>query len=218
MEAEFRASLESNTLPTLGDGAVAMPTLGKWGQVLTTNLLPRYGEAMLRGTIFTGCTASSGVAHGTTIGTTAPFTLANPLGSGKTLIVLRCSVAYISGTLGTGTTYYVANTNPSASAVTGTAITVTKTYLSNANATAQGNVGLAFTTATVPATPTLLRPAISLTPILATSVVAPYLLLNDDLNGEFGIAPGCALSLESVAAGGTSPLLTIGMTWMELAL
>lgn len=198
-----------------GGGAAAPLGLGRYNELLTGQLLPHFAEASLRGLIYTGCTASTGVAPGTTIGTTAPFTLANPSGSGKVLVVLRMRCAYVSGTLGTGTTYLVANTNPAAAAVTGTAITVTKTRLSSASA-AQGNVGLAFTTATLPATPTLLKPVISLTPILATSVVAPYMLLNEVVDGSISIDPGCSLSFESVAAGGSTPLVIFGASWMEL--
>lgn len=203
-----------DSLAIKGDGTTLPAALGRYGESLVGALLPALGEATLRGLVFGGCTATSGVAPGTTIGTTAPFTLANPAGSGKVLLPIRATCGYVSGTLGTGTTYYCANTNPAAAAVAGTSIPVIRTRLGVAGA-AQGNVGLAFTTSTI-VSPTIVRPCISLTPVLATSVVSPYLLLDDYIYGEFAIDPGCSLSFESVAAAGTSPLVIFGMTWMEL--
>lgn len=199
-------------LNAVASGAQVPLAVGAFNEVLTGSLLPSLAELAIRGLVFAGCTATSGVAPGTAIGTTAPFTLANPAGSGKLLVVLRLSCAYISGTLGTGTTYLCANTNPAAAAVAGTAIPVTKTRLSSASA---GNVGLAFTTATI-VSPTIMRPVISLTPILATSVVAPYLLYDEDVQGSIVIEPGCSLSFESVAGAGTSPLVTFGAVWAEV--
>jgi len=49
--------------------------------------------------LFHAATAATGVAPGTAIGTTAAFSLHNPLGSGVRLAILVASLAYISGTL-----------------------------------------------------------------------------------------------------------------------
>lgn len=210
MQVESLVSV--GTLPTAGDGAVTAAILGKFKHGLVSQLVPRYFEAASRGYVFSGGTAVTGVAPGTAIGTTSPFTLANPSGSGKILIPIRVTCAYISGTLGAGAAHYVANTNPAAATVTGTAITVVKNKLSTGTA---GNSGLLFTTATLPATPTVLRPAWSWAPLLATSVVLPY-LIKDDLDGEFVVGAGCALSIESTATAGASPLVAFGITWAEL--
>lgn len=210
MQVEARVGTQ-----TLSAGNLASPSLGKLGHSLSADLLPRYYEAVANGMVFCGGTAATGVAPGTSIGTTAAFTLYNPSGSGKKLVVAKVSMSYISGTLGAGTVHYVANVNPSAAAVSGTAITVIKTDLSVASTTAQGNVGLAFTTATLPTTPTVLRPFCSLTALLASTAVAPY-TVTDDVAGEFVISPGCALSLEGTTAAGSSPLVVFGATWVEV--
>lgn len=179
-------------------------------QGVAQDAAPLYNSAV-SGATFSATTAATGVAPGTAIGTTAPFTLYNPVGSGVNLVVRKASMAYVSGTLGTGNTVFVANVNPAAAAVTGTAITPVNHKLAGAASLAR-----AFTTATLPAAPTQLRPFCTLTPILATSVTVPY-KVDEDIDGEIVITQGCALSFESTAAAGTSPLVIFSMTWKEVA-
>lgn len=170
----------------------------------------RYQDAVLRGNVFCGGTAATGVAPGTAIGTTAAFSLYNPLGSGVNLVVLKATMGYVSGTLGAGVIHWLANTNPKASATTGTAITGVNCLLGKAN-----SVGQALTTATLPASPTVLRPFCSLDASLASSVVGT-LRVEDAPDGEFIVAPGCTISLHATAAAGTSPLVVFGCTWEEV--
>lgn len=154
-------------------------------------------------------TAQTGVAPGTAHGTTAPFTLYNPIGSGVDLVVLESNMGYVSGTLGAGVVSYVANIDPTAAAVTGTAITKVNGRLGGS-----AGVARAFTTATLPAAPTAVRPAFSLQASLASTAVAPW-TAKDVVDGAIVIPPGCALSLEATAAAGSSPLVVFGMTWYE---
>ena len=205
----FSGALDS----PLSNGVPKEPGLGQWGEVLTSDLLPRYAGLAIRGHIYGASTAATGVAPGTALGTTGAFTLANPSGSEKNLIVLRASCGYISGTLGAGTVWFAGNVNPAAAAVTGTAITVVKTKLS---ATSAGNTGLAFTTSTLPAAPTPIRPWFSLTALLATTAVEVH-SVSEELAGEIVIAPGCSLTFHATAAGGSTPLVVFGATWAEVA-
>src|SRR3972149_2419732 len=62
----------------------------------------RYYDAAVDGRLFHASPAATGVAPGTAIGTTAAFSLHNPLGSAVDLAILIASMAYISGTLGAG--------------------------------------------------------------------------------------------------------------------
>lgn len=197
----------------LSDGAEGQIRFGRDSELVVGQAHGKYYESVLRGGVFAGATAAAGVAPGTAIGTTTPYTLANPAGSGKNLVVLRVTMGYVSGTLGAGLVVYAANINPVAAAVTGTAITVTNLLLGSR----QAGVGLAFTTATVPANPTILRPFCILDAALATSVVGARQIV-EDVDGEFVIAPGCALSLQGIAAAGTSPLVMFGMTWEEVSI
>ena len=159
--------------------------------------------------VFHAETAQTGVAPGTAHGTTAPFTLYTPIGSGVDLVVLEAQMGYVSGTLGAGVVSYVANIDPTAAAVTGTAITKVNGRLGGA-----AGQGRAFTTATLPAAPTAVRPFCSLGASLASTAVQPW-PIKDVVDGAIIIPPGCALSLESTAAAGTSPLVLFGMTWYE---
>jgi len=125
--------------------------------------------------------------------------------------VLRAAMAYLSGTLGAGPIVYAANVNPAAAAVTGTAIVPTNALLGSQLQA----VGAPKTTATLPATPTILRPFASLGASLATTAVQPWQIV-EDVDGEFEIGPGAALSLMGACAAGTSPLVLFGMTWEEV--
>lgn len=161
------------------------------------------------GRLYMGQTAVTGVAPGTAIGTTAAFALYNPLSSGKNLIVHKASLAYVSGTLGIGQVDWVGHLTSSQAAFTGTAIPVV-----NGKVGAPAGVGKPFTTATVPASGTPFRPAFNLPPILATSVVVPWIIL-DEVAGAIVIEPGIGVSLQATAGAGTSPLVIYGCVWEE---
>lgn len=197
---------------TVADGNLSNARLEKDCSLATFAAHADYFDSVRRGGVFSGMTAVGGVAPGTSIATTAAFSLYNPLGSGVNLIVLRTSVSYLSGTLGAGALLYTANVNPAAAATTGTAITSTNAYF-GAGAPAKG---APLTTATLPVTPTLIRPFCGLQASLASTATSPWQLM-EDVKGEFIIAPGCTLSLMGVSAAGTSPLVLIGMTWEEFA-
>ncbi len=185
------------------DEAVALATFSAHG---------KYHDAVLRGRCFSGGTAASGVAPGTSIGTTAAFSLYNPVGSGYNLHVLRASVGYISGTLGAGVIHWAANVNPAAAASTGTAIVAVNCLLGGGS-----GVGRPLTTVTLPASPTILRPFVSLGASLASTAAQPWQIV-EDVDSEFVIQPGCTLSLEGTTASGSSPLLAFGITWEEFAI
>jgi hypothetical protein len=170
-----------------------------------------YYTPALNSMVFDASTSTAGVAPGTVIGTTGAFTLYNPKTSTKNLVVQEIRMSYISGTLGSGSVFLCANTNAAATAVTGTAITPISTLVGGSG-TSQAN---AFTTSTLPASPTMIRPLWTLTPMLATSVFQPF-SLEEETNGKYIILPGCSLSLEAVAGAGTTPKVVFSMSWVEV--
>lgn len=184
--------------------------MGDEFEILTMDGHARYQEAVARGRCFVGGTAATGVAPGTAIGTTAAFSLTNPLSSGVNLVVLRASMGYVSGTLGAGVVHYLANVNTQLALPTGTAITATNCLLGSALAAA----GKPLTTATI-AAPIVLRPFYSLTALTAALSAAPWQVM-EEVAGEFVIAPGATLSLHGTTAAGSSPLVVYGMTWEEV--
>ena len=172
----------------------------------------KYAEAVKRGNVYVGGTAASGVAPGTAIGTTAGFSLHNPLGSKVGLSVLRATMGYVSGTMGAGVIHWLANVNTQLALPTGTAITLYNAAIGARSAP----TGLAFTTATI-ATPLVLRPFASIGASLATTAVQPWQIV-EDVDGEFLVLPGGTLSLHATAAAGTTPLVVYGITIEEIAL
>jgi len=186
-------------------------SLSRYGELVG----PMWREATLAGRVFGGETAAAGVAPGTALGTTGPFTLANPAGSGVALVVIQGSYGYVSGTLGAGVIVWAANVNPVAAAVTGTAITVNNMLLGGARADGQG---LAFTTSTLPVAPVGIRPAFNLDASLATTAGIGLKALVDYVDGAICIAPGGALTLQGIAAAGTTPLVIEGSLWEEVSL
>lgn len=192
------------------DGTIQDPRLTKDLGMTVQDLHGRFYEAVVRGNAFEAATATGGVAPGTAIGTTGAFTLYNPINSGKNLVVIDVDMGYVSGTLGSGTVWLCANTNPVAAAVTGTAIVPTNLLIGGAV-----GVGKAFTTSTLPVAPTTIHPIWVLAPMLATSVFAP-LSERIILDGKYIVAPGCALSFEAVAGAGSTPLVTFSMSWEEV--
>ena len=171
----------------------------------------RYYDAAIDGRLFHASTAATGVAPGTAIGTTAAFSLHNPLGSAVDLAILVASMAYISGTLGAGVVWHLVNLDPSAAAPTGTAITERP-----GRVTGGSGQGVALTTATLAVAPAIIRPFCSLGASLASTATAPWQVV-EDVGGAIILPPGCTYSLHATAAAGTSPLVAFGVTWEEIA-
>lgn len=163
----------------------------------------------LEGRLYMAHTAVTGVAPGTSVGTTAAFAIYNPQNSGKNLIVHKASMSYVSGTLGIGQVDWVAHLTPSQAAFSGTAITIV-----NGKVGAPAGVAKPYTTATVPASGQVFRLAFNLPPMLATTVLTPW-RIDDEVDGAIVIEPGIGVSLQATAGAGTSPLVLYGIVWEE---
>jgi len=181
------------------------------GGLGTADVAAKWYSLVNEGNVFRGQTAAAGVAPGTSAGTTAAFSLYNRVGSGVKLVVLEFSMGYVSGTLGAGYIAITANTNLNAAATTGTAITAVNADLSGAT----GAVGQPLTTATIPATPTLIGPLFGLGASLASTAVAPW-HVSREIGGSIVVSPGATVSLQGIAAGGSSPLVAFGAVWQEV--
>ena len=194
---------------TLADGAEGQTRLGPQGDLLT-NIAGKYYEHAIKGRLFDAQTAVTGVAPGTAIGTTAAAALANPTGTGKDLVVLLGSMLYKSGTLGTGSVSWIGHIDPAQAAITGTAMVAVNGRLNGSNPS-----GKALTTATVPSGGSVFRPFTTLTPLLATSVLLPFRIV-DEVEGGIVIPPGTAVSIQATAAAGSTPLVIYGLAWLEV--
>lgn len=173
----------------------------------------RYTEQTSRALVFSASIPpGTGQAPGTAIGTTACFTLANALTNTVQLSILTITVGYISGTLGAGVLALLAHastagiTAPSG----GTAITPTCTLLGNGTL----SVANCRFNNTVPASGIQIRSICNLQASLATTAVAPWQII-DNVDGSVIVGPGQAVSVQGIAAAGTSPLIVVSMTWAE---
>jgi hypothetical protein len=196
----------------LGDGVEQQIQLGKQGELVVGGAA-RYTSIVQGGRCWRATTAVSGVAPGTAIGTTAAFALHNPHGSAVDLAILEISMGYISGTLGAGTVFVCANgaAKVNEAAPTGTAITVINARIGSADS----SVAKPFTTATLATAPTPILPIFCPGASLASTAAIPWQLVSD-IGGGLVIGPGGVMSLQAVAAAGTSPLVVYGCLWQEI--
>lgn len=167
----------------------------------------KFFDAAIDGRLFHAATPAAGVAPGTAIGTTAAFSLHNPLGSGLNVAIMVVSMGYISGTLGAGTVWHLINDEPTAAAPTGTAIVEEAGVVDDENP-----VPFGLTTATLAAAPKIIRPFCSLTALLASTAAAPW-PCKDEVQGAIVLSPGCTYSLHATAAAGSTPLVAFGVTF-----
>jgi len=144
-------------------------------------------------------------------GTATGFILSNPAGSGKNLVLLDVAVQLTSQVAASACAILCMNINPIAAA------TVHTTPLVIFNAfvgTGANSVAKADDTATLPATPTVVRPL----PLaaLGTGTSANVNLAPgpaDELAGRFIVSPGCAMSVQGSAA--IAGAITSAL-WVEL--
>lgn len=134
----------------------------------------------------------AGQATSTALSTTQTgLTLSNPYGSGKTLVLLKFFGAFTTAPAAIATLVLTANVNPVAAAVTHTTpLTVRKANL-GVSGTA---VGLADSAATLPAAPIVVVGLGG--PVATGSVSQPQVVTN--LEGSICVAPGCAVSINSL--------------------
>lgn len=194
----------------LADGVEAAIRLSREGAVLVAQAAGSLQEAADRSRLFWASTASSGVAPGTALGTTAAFCLANPNNSRVRLVIRKVSIGYISGTLGAGTVF-AAMGAPSQTAISGTPITVVQ----GGGGGGGGARAAAYTTATIPAAPLAAFPLWTLGAGLATTAGFPSESIIE-IDGGLVVEPGGSFVMHAVAAAGTSPLVVFGCAWEEV--
>ena len=205
------ASLLASYAGPSGFGGGERPVeCGPFGDLLS-NPAGKYYELARRGALFHAATATGGVSIASlTLTTTAPFALYNPKGSNADLVLLEVAMSYLSGTFGAGNLFYAGSLDPNQAAITGTAITAVPGRLGRST-----GQGAPLTTATVPASPVILRNFCSTGAALATTADRPYVIV-DDVAGSIIVTPGCAVSIQGVTLAGTSPLVHFSALWAEV--
>lgn len=148
----------------------------------------------------------AGVATSTGLSTTQTgFTLTNPLGSGKTLVVLQVRGALTTAPAAAATVVLAAGT------VNATAVTqTTPLTVRNINfGVTKTGAGLAASAVTLPAAPVVVRGLGG--PVATGSVSQPQIV--DAVDGTLLVAPGCSLSINSLT---TAISGVWSMTWKEI--
>lgn len=205
--------------PVLG-ADTTIPATGrqtKTGDAAVSQCHGKYYEPASRGVLFCASDAGAGVATVTSISTTAIASLYNPVNSGKRLAIKKVRVGYFSGTLGAGPIYHAVNPAIAGIALpavpsAGTSQTVYCTDAGNQSGAAA--VGLFRTGSTVTA-PKTLSPICSVGAELA-STANGLQQASDDVDGEIVVEPGYCYQIQSVCAAGSTPLVTVGVTWEEV--
>jgi hypothetical protein len=195
-----------------GDGSLVDPRQTRDLATVMQELHGRYYETTYRGGTFIASTGVGGVAPGTALGTAPPFTLYNPLNSGVNLVIVSASLGFISGTLGAGTIVYAANTNTAQAAPTGGTTLVPINALIGNGSLPKGK---AFQGSTVAATSVIVRD-FAIIGAYTASTVNMFPPIRDIVDGSIIVSPGASVSLQGIAGAGTTPLVTLAMTWEEV--
>ena len=204
----------------VSDSASSAVRLGKNGALIVSEYHGKYYEAAYRG--LEG--QEPGIFHATNPGllalagpaaTATSFALANPLNSGRNLVLhkVRVALTTLPGTLVAGAFALYGNPVPNATAVTGTSITP----INGALGAGSKPAGNAFYTATLPVAPSLIIPIggkISATEFGGISNG----LLEEDLDGSLILSPGTYLTVqETVGDTTTNFSAVVSMSWEEVA-
>jgi len=190
------------------DGSYGYGRQDRTAALVTTDAHGRYQEGTARGAIFMAANSANqalSVANATATG----IILSNPFGSGKNLILLEAIAVIDVAATAMGAIALFANVNPVAAATTHTTpLIVRPTLLGSTNTT----VGLADSSATLPATPVIVRPLMGVYWITANAAVVNF-TVKDEIAGALAIAPGCAVSIQAVTTAVTG---LFSLTWEEV--
>jgi hypothetical protein len=197
---------------TSGDGPYSAHRLDKTGALVTGNAHGWWHEAASRGKLFIASIGAAGVAPGTALSTSPALTIWNPAQSGIHVSILQVFVGYVSGTLGAGMMVHAYNPSQATAPSGGTAISPTSALLNTASGIAK-----AYTGSTISATSVLLRPSMNLGAGLASTAAFPSLVM-DEVAGGIVIPAGAAWCYQGIAAGGSTPLISIGVVYEEITL
>lgn len=178
-----------------------------------------YYRSASKGLVYTGVSASAGIALIAPATGGGHPTLWNPSGSTYNLSLVRLELSYVSGA-NAPTAIEWASTLATGSAVAAGGPIITATLVNPVGVLggALSNKGLwAPTVNTFTAAPTFLRPTgLSLFTGIGATATAPF-TLRADYAGDFVIAPGTAISLCTQAAT-TTALFQVAVTWEEVAI
>lgn len=197
----------------VSDGPLIRARGGNLGQGMVDNLLPRYAEQLMRGQVFVYHVASQALLLAATTG--GHPTIFNPLGSGVNWIPLRLEISFISGTTTISGLVWRKTLNAGAQAATAAPI-LTATLVTPDN----GMMGMSGSPKVLwsPTTNTFTAaPAAFMSAGINLGAAAPTAgtIVSSVYNGEWGVAPGNAVSLCATVTT-TTALFQITIVGMEV--
>lgn len=191
---------------------------GRDGGKVVTQLHGKYYEQASRGSLYTGVSASGGIALIVPAAGGGHPTLWNPSDSDSNLSIVRLELSWVSGNNAPGAIEWAAVPgNAGSTHATGAPIaTATRVSPVGVLGGALSNKGIwSPTTNTFTAAPVFHRPAgMSLFTGIGATAVAPF-MLRAEYDGDFVIAPGKAVCLCFQAAT-TTALFQVAVTWEEV--
>ena len=192
---------------TLGDGAKVVSAIHG-----------RHAESSIRGRVYTGSSASAGIAIKVAATGGGHPTLWNPADSGRYLSVVALRLGYVSGNNApTSMGFAVVPGNAGSTHATGAPIaTATRVAPTGVIGGAVDNKGIwSPTTNTFTVAPVFDRSiGLSLFTGVAATAVAPF-SLEALFDGDLVLAPGKAICLTTQAAT-TTALFQVSLTWEEI--
>lgn len=187
------------------------------GAKVITNLHGRFAEQNVRGRVYTGSSASTGIAIIVPATTGGHPTLWNPSDSGVYLSIIRAELSYVSGNHAPGAFEWASTSNTGASIGTGQPIlTGTRVAPVGVLGGVVANKGVWIpTTNTFTAAPSFLRAlGVGLHTGVAATAINPT-QIRVGYEGDFVIAPGTAVSL-CYQTTTTTALFQVSVTWEEI--
>jgi hypothetical protein len=185
---------------------------GEYGEMLVTELLPRYYNAAYRGKTFHFSTASVTAAAANlspllAAGTPA-FALWNPVSSGKNAIITKVSATNITGTPAGPLVW---NTGDTAVPTTATASTVVNGLIGAGDVSAMKVYSSVATTGSL--TGVFYKIACMISGVAATGNAGSQPA--EDVGGDIIVPPGKWIALCSFATG-TTHVFQASVSWLEL--
>lgn len=182
-----------------------------------TELHGKYAFANKKARIYTGSSASTGIAIIAPATGGGHPTLFNPSSSTRYVSLVRLELGYVSGNNAPTCIEWASTLAAGSQAATGAAI-LTATAANPVGilgATLDNKAIWSPTTNTFTAAPVFFRSAgLSLFTGVAATAVAPF-VLRADYDGDFLLAPGTAISLCTQAAT-TTAVFQVSVTWEEI--
>jgi hypothetical protein len=196
----------------------AIRTSRDGGQVVT-DLHGKYYEQASRGKLYTGSSASAGIALIVPATTGGHPTLWNPSDSGVNVSVVNLELGWVSGNNAPGAIEWAYVLNAGSTHATGAPV-ATATLVAPVGVLGGALINKAKwspTTNTFTAAPVFLRSAgISLFTGIGTTAVAPFSLFAH-YDGDFVLGPGTAVCLCTQMAT-TTAVFQVSISWEEIAI